>query len=52
MLRPVLSAVRRPFLVAASTLIFVTGLSLFAQVAPTLDPARIDQNLKPAPQPK
>lgn len=52
MLRPVFSAVRRPFLVAASTLIFVTGLSLFAQVAPTLDPARIDQNLKPAPQPK
>jgi hemolysin activation/secretion protein len=52
MLRPVFSAVRRPFLVAASTLIFVTGLSLSAQVAPTLDPARIDQNLKPAPQPK
>ena len=52
MLRPVFSAVRRPFLVAASTLVLVTGLSLFAQVAPTLDPARIDQNLKPAPQPK
>ena len=52
MLRPVFSAGRRPFLVAASTLIFVTGLSLSAQVAPTLDPARIDQNLKPAPQPK
>jgi hemolysin activation/secretion protein len=52
MSRPVFSAVRRPFLVAASTLVLVTGLSLFAQVAPTLDPARIDQNLKPAPQPK
>lgn len=52
MLRPVFSAVRRPFLVAASTLIFITSLSLFSQVAPTLDPARIDQNLKPAPQPK
>ena len=52
MLRPVFSTVRRPFLVAASTLIFVTGLSLFAQVAPTLEPARIDQNLRPAPQPK
>ena len=52
MLRPVFPPVRRPLLVAASTLFFVTGLSLFAQVAPTLDPARIDQNLKPAPQPK
>ena len=52
MLHPEYSAVRRPFLVAASTLFLLSGLPLFAQVAPTLDPARIDQNLKPAPQPK
>ena len=52
MLSSVSTAVRRPFLVAASTLIFAAGLSLSAQVVPTLDPARIDQNLKPAPQPK
>lgn len=49
---PVYFAVRRPFLTAASTLIVVAAVSLSAQVAPTLDPARIDQNLKPAPQPK
>ncbi len=52
MFRPVFSAVRRPFLLAAATLIFVTGLSLSAQVGPTLEPVRIDQNLRPAPRPK
>jgi hemolysin activation/secretion protein len=52
MLRRKFHAVSQPFLVAAVTLIFLPGSSLFAQVAPTLDPSRIDQNLKPAPQPK
>mgnify|MGYP003839180999 FL=1 len=52
MFRPVFSAVRRPFLLAAATSIVVAGLSLSAQVAPTLEPVRIDQNLRPAPQPK
>ena len=44
--------VRRPFFVAASTLILSSASSLPGQVAPTLEPARIDQNLRPAPQPK
>ena len=44
-------AVGRSLLVAASALIAFTGLSLSAQVVPTLDPAHIDQNLKAAPQP-
>ena len=52
MLRPVFPPVRRPLLVAASTLFFAASTTLSAQVAPTLEPARIDQNLKPAPQPK
>ena len=52
MLRRKFHAVSQPFLVAAVTLIFLPGVSLFSQVAPTLDPSRIDQNLKPAPQPK
>ena len=51
MLPPAFPAVRRPFLASASALFFFTGLSLSAQVVPTLDPARIDRNLKAAPQP-
>ena len=51
MLSPLYPAVRRHFLIAASSLVSLTSLSLFAQVAPTLDPARVDRNLKDAPQP-
>lgn len=52
MLRSVFSAVRRPFLVAASTLILSSAATLSGQVPTTLEPIRADQNLKPAPQPK
>jgi hemolysin activation/secretion protein len=52
MLSPVFSAVRRPFLVAASMLILSSAATLSGQVPTTLEPIRADQNLKPAPQPK
>lgn len=52
MFRPVFSAVRRPFFVAASTLILSSAATLSGQVPTTLEPIRADQNLKPAPQPK
>lgn len=52
MLRPVFSAVRRPFLVAASMLILSSASPVSGQVPTTLEPIRADQNLKPAPQPK
>ena len=48
----VCSLVRRPFFVAASTLILSSASSLPGQVPTTLEPIRADQNLKPAPQPK
>lgn len=52
MFRPVFSAVRRPVLVAASSLILSSAATLSGQVPTTLEPIRADQNLKPAPQPK
>lgn len=52
MLRSVFSAVRRPFFVAASTLILSSASPVTGQVPTTLEPIRADQNLKPAPQPK
>ena len=52
MLRSVFSAVRRPFFVAASTLILSSASPVTGQVPTTLEPIRADQNLRPAPQPK
>ena len=52
MLRSVFSSVRRPFFVAASTLILSSASPVTGQVPTTLEPIRADQNLRPAPQPK
>lgn len=52
MFRSVFSTVRRPFFVAASTLILSSASPVSGQVPTTLEPIRADQNLKPAPQPK
>ena len=52
MLRSVFSSVRRPFFVAASTLILSSASPVAGQVPTTLEPIRADQNLRPAPQPK